>query len=181
MPSCVRRDAYSIHRTTPCQDILEPKHDYVRTHVLSYFNVLVEKGRKVRSSCVIVTSNSPAIGGTTALFWLVFRRSADACAQSSGAVPQSARPIEFGVHAAGASGDCAGRRFRTRARVGRGDRRGYLPMQAHSIARAATIQSTKLPKKRICARSRNGSSCLLRLYTARGISSQCCRKPGCRL
>ena len=28
---------------------MEPKHDYVRTHVLSYFNVLVEKGRKVRS------------------------------------------------------------------------------------------------------------------------------------
>ena len=50
MPSCVRRDAYSIHRTTPCQDILEPKHDYVRTHVFSYFNVLVEKGRKVRLS-----------------------------------------------------------------------------------------------------------------------------------
>src|SRR5271168_3675208 len=46
---------------------------------------------------------------------MVFRRSADACAQSSGAVLQSARPVECGVHAAGASGDCAGRRFRTRA------------------------------------------------------------------
>jgi alkanesulfonate monooxygenase SsuD/methylene tetrahydromethanopterin reductase-like flavin-dependent oxidoreductase (luciferase family) len=56
----------------------------------------------------------------------VFRRSEDACAQSSGTVLQGARPIECGGHAAGPSGDRAGRRFRTRAGAGRGDRRRHL-------------------------------------------------------
>ena len=56
----------------------------------------------------------------------VFRRSEDACAGSPGAVLQGARSVECRRHAAGPSGDRAGRRLGARARAGRGDRRGHL-------------------------------------------------------
>ena len=70
----------------------------------------------------------------------VFRRSEDACAGSSRAVLQGARSAQCRLHAAGPSGDRAGRRVGARPRAGRRDRRGHLCDQRLARGRARLLR-----------------------------------------